>query len=375
MARYIIIIVLGGMFTFGINNITLNRVANFGTQNAVDKFSLMRAHDIASSMADILLMRIANDVKYRDNTEVTEQLYGGEVTYRVEDTFFKSDSLIKISVTGNFLGAVKNVVTYTMNPSQGWVPNVVRAAWTANGPLNKTISDMYIDGRNYDLNGNIIPKTGVFGVSTSTIFENFENGSIGGTKDSVDYPMTFPEDPNVIEENYNWGGTFPTSPDEILGYPEGTLKAYSQSGENGSLYTTNVDDLKDRMLSGVTYLEIPPGQEEKIQLQDGIHRGLLIIHNQWTNSRIKQTKIANGRFEGIIVGDYMFHFHIDVLGSIILLSSDLETGKDCVGNLDHKVFYSSEAIRNAVGDVAGTLGAPPLYGFAKKRLKVKHWYE
>ncbi len=375
MARFIMIIVLGGMFTFGVNNITLNSTVNQGTQNSVDNFSITRAHDIAGSMTDILLMRIANDATYRVNTEATEDLYGGEVTYSVEDTFFESDNLIKISVTGNFYGTIKNVITYTMDPSQGWVPSVIRAAWTANGPLNKTISDMYIDGRNYDLNGNIIPNSGVYGVSTSTIFENFENGSIGGTRDSIDYPMTFPEDPNVIEENYNWDGTFPTSPDEILGYPEGTLKTYSQSGENGSLYTTNVDDLKDRMLSGVTYLELPPGQEEKIQLEDGTHRGILIIHNQWTNSRIKQTKIANGRFEGIIVGDYMFHFHLDVLGAIILLSADLETEKDCTGNLDHQAFYSSETIKNSVGEIAGTLGAPPLYGFAKKRLLIKHWYE
>jgi len=32
-------------------------------------------------------------------------------------------------------------------------------------------------------------------------------------------------------------------------------------------------------------------------------------------------------------------------------------------------------IKNAFGEIAGTLGGPPLYEFAKKRLLEKHWYE
>lgn len=68
----------------------------------------------------------------------------------------------------------------------------------------------------------------------------------------------------------------------------------------------------------------------------------------------------------------MFHFHTDVLGVIILLSDDLETDKNCTGNLDYEIFYSSEAIKNAVSEIAGTLGAPSLYGFAKKRPLIKH---
>ena len=80
MARYIMIIVLGGMFTFGISNINQNSTVGQGTQNVVDNFSNNRAHDIASSMSDILLMRIANDLEYRVETEVSEQMFGGDVS-------------------------------------------------------------------------------------------------------------------------------------------------------------------------------------------------------------------------------------------------------------------------------------------------------
>ena len=91
----------------------------------------------------------------------------------------------------------------------------------------------------HDLNYNIIPRAGQYAVSSSTLFTNTDNASIGGTYDSVDYPMTYPENRNVIEEYYNWGGTFPTTPDEILGYPEGVLKAIAQSGVGGSQYILN----------------------------------------------------------------------------------------------------------------------------------------
>jgi hypothetical protein len=75
--------------------------------------------------------------------------------------------------------------------------------------------------------------------------------------------------------------------------------------------------------------------------------------------------------------DYSFHHHINVLGSIIMLSPDLEDSKSCNGNKDHWAYYSSEAIGNATETVAeitglsGTVG----YGFGKKRVHVKYVFE
>ncbi|PJA99547.1 MAG: hypothetical protein CO128_03315, partial [Ignavibacteriales bacterium CG_4_9_14_3_um_filter_30_11] len=81
-------------------------------------------------------------------------------------------------------------------------------------------------------------------------------------------------------------------------------------------------------------------------------------------------------FKGLIIGDYMFHFHLDVHGAIILLSQNLETEKKCSGNKDHEVLYSSEIIKNAtsilgISSVEGTQN----YGFGKHRLAVRHWLE
>lgn len=360
MARFIVILTIGAILVYSYISITSNEITSQSTENAAENYSYKNAHDIARGMADVILMRIANDADYRVKTPKTEHLNGGIVTYTAENTFFNGDSLVKIVSSAKYNGATKTVITYSKRPGEGWVPRSIRAAWTVNGPLNNTISDMLIDGRNHDLNGNIIPKTGVYGVSTSVEFHNGQSVSIGGTKDSIDYPISFPENPNVIEENYDWSNKFPKSPDETLGYPKGTLKTFAKEGLDGSFYTTNPSDLKRRILSGVTYLELPSGKDGKISLPDGIHNGILIVHNDATDSRISNITLEQGEFRGIIIGDYMFHFHIDVLGSIMLLSPDLEEEENCNENLDHQVFYSSETVSSATSVVSKHLGASPL---------------
>ena len=386
MARFIMIIVLGGMVTYGISNINQNSMVNQGTQNTVDNFSANRAHDIAGSMTDILMMRISNDVDYR-GTGTSEDLFDGEVTYFVEDTFFDGDSLIKITVNAEYNDVKKLVISYVDQPTDGWVPPVIRGAWTANADLNNTISDMFIDGRDHDLSLNILPKSGRFGVSSSTAFTNVENAAIGGTNNFVDYPMTFPENPNVIEENYDWGGSFPETPDEILGYPEGTLKAAAQSGEYGSQYLllpnnmkTIDGDLLTYPLSGVTYIDVQNSADIDLLLEQTGNRGIVVVHRDGGGSKIGSVKSDNssdGLLTGLLITDYSFHHHIDILGSVLQLSPDLETSKNCNGNADHWVYYSSEAVTNATGIAAEITGLSQQvgYGFAKKRLNVRHVYE
>jgi hypothetical protein len=392
MARFIMIIVLSGMVTFGISNITQNSTVSQGTENIVDNFSNNRAHDIASSMTDILLMRIANDVEYRVETEVPpEDLDGGEATYTAENTFFEGDSLIKITVAAEFNDVTKTIITYTQKPTDGWVPPFVRGAWTANADLNNTISDMYIDGRDHDLNLNILPTTGVHGVSTSTTFVNVEGAEIGGTDSFIDYPMTFPESPEVIEENYDWDGGFPETPDGMLNYPEGTLKAAAQSGEYGSQYLYNPGKVKignkwfiDGLtypLSGVTYIELTNASGIELMLEQTGNSGIVVIHRDGGGSMITGIKFdednSDGLLTGLLITDYSFHHHIDILGAVLMLSKTLETGKNCNGNADHWVYYSSEAVVGATHIAAEITGLTQQvgYGFGKKRVKVRYVYE
>jgi len=338
-------------------------------------------------MTDIIMMRVANDVSYRVSSEATENLYGSDVSYVVEDTFFEGDSLVKIIVVAEFSGVEKIITSYVGQPTEGWVPPVVRGAWTANANLNNTISDMFIDGRDHDLNLNIIPTTGTYGVSTSTTFTNVENAAIGGTYNGIDYPMTYPELDEVIEENYDWGGTFPETPDEILGWPEGTLKTAAQSGVHGSQYllvpnsADKIDgDLLTYPLSGVTYIEITNSSELELMLEQTGNSGIVVVHRDNGNSKLKGIKSDNssdGLFTGLLITDYSFHHHIDILGAVLMLSPDLETSKNCNGNADHWVKYSSEVIENSTkiaAEITGLMGTVG-YGFGKKRLDVKYVYE
>ena len=391
MAKYLLMIVLGTMVTLGISNITQNSKLQNGTKNSVDNYSLSRANNIAGNMTEVLLMRLSNDPAYRVINQETEGMFGGEAAYIVEDTFFEGDSLVKIIVAGEFNGVEKVLTTYTSRPNEGWVPPVVRGAWTANGPLNNTISDMYIDGRDHDLNLNLIPKKGKFGVSSSVEFINLENAEIGGTNNGIDYPMTFPEAPEVIEEGYDWGGSFPETPDEILGYPEGTLKTIAQSGENGSQYLYNPGKVKignkwfiDGLtypLSGVTYIQLTTADKIELMLKQTGNSGIVVVHREGGGSYISGVKFdkdnSDGLLTGLLITDYSFHHHIDILGAVIMLSPDLETEKNCNGNKDHWVYYSSEAIESATGiasKISGIQGSVG-YGFGKKRVDVKYVYE
>ena len=54
IAKFIMIVVLGGMVTYSISNINQNSTMNQGTQNSVDNFIYNCAQDIAGSMTDIL---------------------------------------------------------------------------------------------------------------------------------------------------------------------------------------------------------------------------------------------------------------------------------------------------------------------------------
>ena len=134
-------------------------------------------------------------------------------------------------------------------------------------------------------------------------------------------------------------------------------------------------------LSGVTYIELTNAAPIELLLQQTGNSGIVVIHRDGGNSNISGVKFdkdnSDGLFTGLLITDYSFHHHINILGSVIQLSPNLETEKKCNGNKDHWVYYSSEAISNAteiaaeITGLSGVLG----YGFGKKRVDVKYVYE
>lgn len=333
MGRTVIIVLIGAFVIFGIYTITSVNSSKISEKNVIDSYKSNYVRNISLSTLDILISKLADSSSYRVLNEQILNLMDGTSLYTIKDTVLSGDSVIQIRIHSSYQDINKTTIAY-LKINTGFVPPVLRGAITANANLNKTISDMIIDGRDHDLNGNVIQNSGIYGVSSGTSFSNLQGAKIGGTVNGVDYPPKFPENPIVIEQNYNWGGSFPDSPDKILGFPEGTLKNIAQSGIQGSQYVTNISNLR-LPLSGVTYLELP-SEEVKLDLGKKENSGLLVVHNSTSSTKIEQIK-SSKPFKGLIIGDYMFHLHLDIFGGLILLSPNLELTNECKGNNDHRI--------------------------------------
>jgi hypothetical protein len=356
MGKGILILIMGSIAIFGIVNFRVHQSLGRAGDKIVEYYSDEKARSIANSVAEWCLMKLADNPGFRQQTPMQfPSLYGGSAVYTVK-TVEGNDKKIRINVYSEYNDIKRKVYIDAEYRVPGWVPPTLRAAWTANGNINNTISDMYIDGRNHASDGTLIPGTGTYAVSSSVPFVNTQSAKIGGTYNQVDFPMTYPENPLVIEL-YDWGGSFPKSPEEVLGFTPGTLKTLAQSGTNGSQYVTDLKKLTFP-LKGITYIE-PAVAEITLELlvkNKTPNMGLLIVHNSTTTSRVKELKMQkeyeNVPFIGVIITDYSFHHHLNILGAIIQLSPNLETSKTCAGNNNHWVYYSSEAIAAITGPVS-----------------------
>jgi hypothetical protein len=410
MGKALMIMILGSTMTLSVIRLNIMQTISLVNTNAIVQYENVQARNLSNSWVNMLLSRVADDSEYRTNGYMSEYITDGSVSYRISDTVFsEGDTLLKIQVDLNYKGYPKSVTTFSRSAiADGWVPSSVRGAWTANADLNNTISDMFIDGRDHDLNKNVVPNVGIPGISSSTAFRNDDNAAIGGTVNGEDYVPTSPENRDIIEEFHSWNGSFPESPDEILGYPEGTLRAIAQSGAGGSQYVYNPKDtdIDERVLSfplnGVTYIELTDGVERKLKIQGPGNSGIVIVHGPGATSRLGGVKIEELKvgknetivchnwgqigeatkiihkdaladhllhgdiqetcganythFQGLIITDYSFHHHLDILGAIIQLSPNLEDSRNCNGNADHWVKYSRQAIETATKFVAQESG-------------------
>ena len=346
MGKAILIVLVGSILLLASIIINVNNRIMDATNSTYKNFNDEQARNISNSMMQMIYTTFYDSTDWRVNSTASNSFFNGTCTYTIKDSIFEADSVVKITVNSVFAGSTNTLISYIPKTTGGgWVPQVMRAAWIADGNLNHTISNMNIDGRDHSLTGTVISKTGARGVSTGGAFTNTFSAMIGGTKDSVDYPLSYPANSNVVEQNYNWGGTFPTSPDKILGYPEGTLKMIAKTGANGSQYVTDVKNLHFPV-SGITYIEVPGGKTYSLNFGTKLNTGMVIWHNTTNNASLVGIQ-SSLPFRGILVGDFGFHYHLDVIGAIVLLSPNLELNATCNGNNGHSVLYSSAAIKNA----------------------------
>lgn len=264
-----------------------------------------------------------------------------------------TDDILVLTSTGSLGNATSSIEAIVQGPLLN-APGATGAV-TANGPI-KTNGSITIDGRDHDMNGNLIADTGTYGIFTASTYLQGGSSKVGGTEHpddqtSLDHAPAKPGDPSVIVENYS--GPMATTPDEVMGYSaNGTLKSKAQSGVNGSQYVTDPANLTFP-LSGVTYVELPPGVVwNPVNLADST--GILVVHNSAGNAVIKNINPSGpscGCFRGLIIADDIVHIHTKIIGAIVSLTPGPSMG-NVIGNGNGQVLYSSEALANAIEGIA-----------------------
>lgn len=279
-----------------------------------------------------------------------------------------NNSYVKITVNGTYMDVTKTVVVYAQfNTGGSTVPSSIKASITTNGSTN-TNGNLTVDGRDHDTNGTLLATGGMPGIYSTGNVQQKSQSQIGGTFNGVDYAPSMPAAVGIVDAKQTWSGTYPTTPDEVMGgtgggFPSGTLKTYAQSGKNGSQYVTSSNGLTFP-LSGVTYVELPAnGSLSNINLSGS---GILIVHNTSGNAVI--SGINSGTFSGLIITDDISGLNGTVIGGIFTLNS----GNSTLGSGSGSLLYSNKAIQNAVG-LFSTSSPKAAYGAAGKRLSVVRW--
>ena len=377
MSKMILILIMGAFISYGIINITSNDNLTQSTENAADNYSLTKARNIANSTAEMIFANLGDNISWRVTSPVTVNILGGEATYTVKNAFFNGDSLIKISIQGNYFNQLKPVTIYTARnfKSPAKFPPI-KGAVTSNN-VTSSGGNMIIDGQDHTMaSGTLIPYKGTLGVWTTKTFNLGGGSSVGGTYYTsgigTDVPPTkTPAHLLVVAKNQTYQGGFPKTPEEALGgvangYPDDILKKIAKLGLNGQ-YVTDPTTLKYPLI-GITYVEMPVTSPSNIwQPSDLTGTGLLIIHNSATNAVIKN--IGKGTFRGLIVADDIVHINSTLIGAVFSLIPTPSEG-NIIGTGNGALLFSREAVLAAM-EVATTHN----FGFRAKRIDVRYWFE
>lgn len=252
--------------------------------------------------------------------------------------------LAVITSTATFGSATKAIEVVVKRTTT--IPPGAKGAVTTNGPT-ATNGNIEIDGRDHMIDGSLstYPGTGTFGVFTASTYAQGGSSDVGGTNAAgVDYAPDKPAHTSVIQTDQT---VTMTTPDQVMGgtangFPEGALKGIAQSGVNGSQYVTDPSALTFP-LSGVTYVELPPGGTWQ-SMNFGNSSGILVVHNSSTNAVIKN--LNGGTFKGLLIADDIVHIHTTILGAVVSLTTAPSSG-NVIGNGSGEVLFSRAALAAA----------------------------
>jgi hypothetical protein len=392
MGNHLMILLFGTLALLGIYVVGFRDKGNELARNTSNSFAEAAARETNTSAMEIAMNELADSSEWRASY-LNMSLFNGTTTVTFQDTVIGYDSCIIVRSSTRYIAGMDTGYARTnaiVSPLTTYVPPVVHGSMTAFRPIDDLIGDMYIDGRDYTI-ANLLSSPGGkgrFGASTGQpTFTNTAGAFIGGTyyvgKTGYDLPTTYPEDSRIIETNSQWPNGWPTTPDQAIGVPEGTLKSIALSGVDGSQYFTSYAawDIGDGTtawpgqpvsppLHGVTFIEAPPSAYwNKIMISD-TSEGILVFHSPSTDAYWRYIAVAHdSTFKGLMIFDKLHHIHMNILGAVVVVSPD-PIVESCGGNNGHWIHYSSEAIKLPM-----RLPAPFAGGGWKDKLRVITWYE
>lgn len=340
------VIIITATIMFNIEAASTRIVKNFS-----DYYMRQSTQNIAQSGVNLAITQLGKDRNWRAGF-ANLALLDGIVNVRVYDTKFDSIPAVAVHSVGETDYGHNQKRRDTSVAYLFWTrkqfPISIRGLLTlnANASVNGNIT---IDGRNYDMNGNLLPGTGVPAVfSTGSLFTLGSAAvRVGGTDLAIDYVPSNPYAPPSVKLNQVYPGGFPQTPDSVFGgagqtFPEGTLKAIAKSGYAGSQYVTDPGQLK-YPLAGVTYVEMPTNSPKNVWSSANIPgSGILVVHNSAGNAVLSN---ASASFKGLIIADDVMHLHGNILGGLIAFKNSLSG--NVIGNGNALLRYSQEALIEA----------------------------
>lgn len=362
LGKYSLILVSGFVITFGVINRDLNSASAALYQNYWSQYERGESRQIARSLTNMALAALNDSVAWRAGY-MGVQMGGGMGSATVYDSSTDTSLAageVRIMSTGRSGGAEDTVIVLATVSGGPGVPPGVHGGITARSVV-KTLGNLVIDGRDHDLNGNLLLGQGTMGVSTTQTYDQGGASRAGGTAaGGIDHIPAKPADASIVEEGATY--TFPSDPDAVFGHPSGSLKAMAQSGVNGGQYVTDPAHLTFP-LTGVTYVELASGATWG-GIDFGNSSGVLVVHNSSVNAVMKN--LNGGSFTGLIIADDIEHIHADVIGAVVSLTTT--PSGNCIGNGSGSILYSSAALSQAS---SVSSGGPAGGG----NVAVTSWYE
>jgi hypothetical protein len=376
MAKFVMLIVLGGFISFGIISISQNNMVSQGTANAVKTYSSEQARSISESMAQMIISQLADSSDWRVTTPVTKGFFGGSAAYTIKDTVISPDSLIKISIASTYNGVQNNLTVYTNKITGGQLPPFLNYAILTNGNLTMKGNALVEANPPGNYNANVHTNGAYTGTGNSYNLNGFLTYNSGSGK----LHATPPSNPNnLLTYSTSAQVTIPTfNPANFLSKAttvyngnttlSGTITMGTKTnpaiiyvGGNATINNANFTGYGSIIVTG----DISMAGNNSFSASDpqGNPLGLFTAGNFSItgNSNVYASIFANGTVSLNGTGS--------VYGQIIQGSSSSMT---LSGTSNVYYIPPISSITNTFWPSTGT---PLGFGFDKNRLNVKYWYE